>query len=59
MNLMVVSQKHGLLIIGVDHELFVYKLDPITLTLTDNQKYLRVNLKNDNVCTFIEQFHSS
>ena len=30
---MVVSEKHGLIIIGVDHELFVYNFDPVTLQI--------------------------
>lgn len=31
MNLMVASEKHGLIIIGVEHLLYVYRLDPVTL----------------------------
>lgn len=49
MNLMVVSEKHGLLIIGVDHELNVYCLNPVTATITDVKKVKKITLQNDNV----------
>ena len=47
MNLMVASEKHGMIIIGVDHELFVYKLDPITFSI--NGKHKVIGLENDKV----------
>lgn len=49
MNLLVVSEKHGLLIIAVNQELFVYKLDPVSFTITNKQKYKRISLSNDDV----------
>lgn len=47
MNLLVVSEKHGLLILGVDSELYVYRLDPVTFTV--GIKYKRISLENDDV----------
>ncbi len=55
MNLMVVSEKHGLMIIGVDYELFIYQLDPITMTLCNSKKYKKISLQNDNV--FLDLFN--
>ena len=49
MNLMVVSEKHGLVIIAVDHELYVYLLDPIFMTIIDPKSFKKVSLENDNV----------
>jgi hypothetical protein len=49
MNMMVVSEKHGLIIIAVDHELFVYQLDPTTLSICDTKKFKKVSLENDQV----------
>jgi hypothetical protein len=49
MNLMVVSEKHGLMIIAVDHELHIYRLDPVTMTLIDAKTCKKVSLENDNV----------
>jgi hypothetical protein len=49
MNLMVVSEKHGLVIIAVDHELHVYRLDPVSMTIIDPKSFKKVTLENDNV----------
>ena len=49
MNLMVVSEKHGLIIIGVGHELFAYQFDPVSMVVLKDQKYKRYQLDNDNV----------
>jgi hypothetical protein len=49
MNLMVVSEKHGLLIVGVDHLLYVYRLDPLTSTIPDVKQYKKINLMNEDV----------
>ena len=49
MNLMVVSEKHGLAIIAVDHELFVYRLDPVFMTIIDSKICKKVSLENNNV----------
>jgi hypothetical protein len=49
MNLMVVSEIHGLVIIAVDHELYVYRLDPVTLTFCDSKKFKKIDLNNDQV----------
>jgi hypothetical protein len=46
MNLLVVSEKHGLLILGVSHELWVYLLDPVFMMLT-GAKPVRIDLDND------------
>jgi hypothetical protein len=48
MNLMVASEKHGLIIFGVDHELWVYKLDPVTIKFIDS-KPIKISLQNDLV----------
>jgi len=47
MNLMVVSEKHGLIIIAVDHELYVYLLDPVILRICDPKNYKKISLEND------------
>jgi WD40 repeat protein len=44
---MVISEKHGLAIFAVNHELFVYNLDPITLTIDSSHKFKRISLQND------------
>jgi hypothetical protein len=49
MNLMVVSEKHGLVIIAVDHELYVYRLDPVTIKFCNTKKFKKISLANDNV----------
>jgi len=49
MNLMVVSEKHGLVIIAVDHELYVYRLDPVTITFCNTKKFKKISLSNDDV----------
>lgn len=49
MNLMVVSEKHGLVIIGVYHELCVFNLDPVTLKIANNFKFKRISLQNEDV----------
>ena len=49
MNLMVVSEKHGLVIIAVDHELYVYRIDPVTLTFCNTKKLKKISLANDDV----------
>ena len=49
MNLMVVSEKHGLVIIAVDHELYVYCLDPVALTFCNTKKFKKISLANDDV----------
>jgi len=49
MNLMVVSEKHGLVIIAVDHELYVYRLDPVTITFCNTKKFKKISLANDDV----------
>ena len=46
---MVVSEIFGLVIIAVDHELFVYQLDPVTFRITNQNKYTKVSLQNDEV----------
>jgi|LauGreDrversion4_2_1035121.scaffolds.fasta_scaffold95963_1 hypothetical protein len=47
MNLMVVSEKHGLLIVAVDHELHIYRLDPVSLILIDHKVSKKISLDND------------
>eukprot|EP00347_Sterkiella_histriomuscorum_P017311 403349870 len=47
MNLMVVSEKYGLLIVAVNHELYVYKLDPVTFKITNQNKFTKLNLQSD------------
>ena len=49
MNLMVVSEKHGLLIVAVDHLLYVYNLDPVTCTVPDAKNFSKISLLNDDV----------
>lgn len=49
MNLMVVSEKHGMLIVGVDSELHVYTLDPVAFTIPDLKRIKKVALQNDGV----------
>ena len=49
MNLMVVSEKHGLVIIAVDHELHIYQLDPVSMIIIDPKSYKKVSLQNDDV----------
>ena len=48
MNLLVVSEKHGLLILGVSHELWVYLFDPVTFTII-SPKATRIQLDNSEV----------
>lgn len=48
MNLLVVSEKHGLLILGVSHELWVYLFDPVTFTIL-SPKPTRIQLDNSEV----------
>lgn len=50
---MVVSEKHGLMIIAVDHELSVYRIDPVTLTFCNTKKLKKITLGNDEVSTII------
>ena len=49
MNLMVVSEKHGLMIIAVDHELYVYRIDPVSLTFCNPKNFKKITLGNDEV----------
>ncbi len=46
---MVVSEKHGIMIIAVDHELHIYRLDPVTMTIIDSKGPKKISLENDNV----------
>lgn len=46
MNLMTVSEKHGLLIVGVDHELWVYNIDPVTFAILNKSHPKKVGLDN-------------
>lgn len=55
MNLLLVSEKHGLLIVGVKHELFVYPMDPVRCIINDVKDFKRIGLSNEEV-TFIFQF---
>jgi len=48
MNLLVVSEKHGLLIFGVSHELWVYLFDPVSFVILD-PKPTRIQLDNSEV----------
>jgi hypothetical protein len=52
MNLMVVSEKHGLIIAGVDSELYVYNFDPITLSIPLKSKPRRISLNNSDVSIY-------
>lgn len=47
MNLMTVSEKHGLLIVGVDHELWVFLIDPVTFAILNKTNPKKVGLDND------------
>jgi hypothetical protein len=49
MNLLLVSEKHGLLIIGVYHELYVYNFDPVQCTINNVKDFKKLPLYNDNV----------
>lgn len=46
MNLMTVSEKHGLMIVGVDHELYVYNIDPLTQSIINKGNPKRISLDN-------------
>ena len=46
---MVVSEKHGLVIIGVNHELFIYEIDPVTLLIRDPKKYKKISFESETV----------
>jgi hypothetical protein len=48
MNLLVVSEKHGLLILGVSHELWVYQFDPVAFAIL-SPKATRIQLDNSEV----------
>jgi hypothetical protein len=49
MNLMVVSEKHGLLIVAVGSKLYVYKLNCLTGKI-DNLKDVKIiSLENEDV----------
>ena len=54
MNLMVVSESYGLVIIAVEHELHVYQLDPVTFRLCDSKKFKKIEINNDQVIIIID-----
>lgn len=57
MNLMVVSEKHGLVIIAVDHELHVYQIDPVTLKLSNTKKFKTITLGSQQVTLTTYSIH--
>jgi hypothetical protein len=48
MNIMEASEKHKLLIIAVDHELWVYQFHP-KIWKFDEEPFKKINLNNENV----------
>ena len=54
---MVVSEKHGLIIIAVDHELYVYQIDPVTLKLSNTKKFKTITLGSQQVTLTTYSIH--
>ena len=46
---MVVSEKHGLIIIAMGSELQVFEFNPLTLSLNSEKCVKKISLDNDNV----------
>lgn len=49
MNLLLVSEKHGLLIVGVKHQLYVYLMDPTRCIIHDLKGFQIIDLINEGV----------
>ena len=49
MNLLVVSEKHGLLVVGVQDKLQVFSLNTLTLTPQNIQEFKLISLENEEV----------
>lgn len=56
MNLLLVSEKHGLLIVGVAHLLYIYLLDPSQCTLSDTKPFKKLSINNEEVNSILKLF---